>query len=206
MYDLEIVGAPLSNFVWTTRIAAEEKGVPYKLVPVGPHSPDVDAIHPWGKIPVLRHEGFNLCESRAITTYIDRAFPGRALVPDNARDAAMVEQWTSLLLTTIDKVVVRDYLLAYVFPGTPDGKPDRARVDAAVPAMQKAIGVLEAGMDNWVGGFTIADCYLLPIAFYARSMPESGEAMKNAPKLSAWLAAALERPSVKATIPPMPGQ
>ena len=195
MYDLEIVGAPLSNFVWTTRIAAEEKGVPYKLVPVGPHSPEASAIHPWGKIPVLRHEGFNLCESRAITTYIDRAFPGRALVPDNARDAARVEQWASLLMTTIDKAIIRDYVIPYVFPGTPDGKPDRARIDAALPALTKAIEVLEAGMDNWVGGFTVADCYLVPLVYYAKAMPEGGELLKSAPKLTAWLDAAMARPS-----------
>src|SRR6516164_1377962 len=76
MPTLQIIGAPQSNFVWACRIACGEKGVPYELLPVFPHSPEVDAIHPFGKIPVMRHGDVTLCESRAILYYIDHAFPG----------------------------------------------------------------------------------------------------------------------------------
>ena len=62
MPELQIIGAPQSNYVWVTRIACIEKGVPYTLVPVMPHSPEVDAIHPFGKIPVMRHGDITLCE------------------------------------------------------------------------------------------------------------------------------------------------
>jgi glutathione S-transferase len=66
MSELQIIGAPQSNYVWVVRIACHEKGVPYTLVPVMPHTPEVDAIHPLGKIPVLRHGNVTLAESRAI--------------------------------------------------------------------------------------------------------------------------------------------
>ena len=33
MPELQIIGAPQSNYVWVTRIACHEKGVPYTLVP-----------------------------------------------------------------------------------------------------------------------------------------------------------------------------
>src|SRR5262249_22807713 len=52
---LEIIGAPQSNFVCTTRIACMEKGVPYTLNPARPHTPEVDAVHPLGRIPAMRH-------------------------------------------------------------------------------------------------------------------------------------------------------
>ena len=77
MATLEIIGAPQSNFVRTARIACMEKGVPYTLTPARPHTPDVDAIHPFGKIPVMRHGDLSLCETKAICTYIDLAFEGR---------------------------------------------------------------------------------------------------------------------------------
>jgi glutathione S-transferase len=64
--ELQIIGAPQSNYVWVVRIACHEKGVPYTLVPVMPHTPDVDAIHPLGKIPALRHGNVRIAESRAI--------------------------------------------------------------------------------------------------------------------------------------------
>ena len=53
MAELEIIGLPLSNYVWTCRIAAAEKGVPYKLTPARPHSPEIDCIHPFGKMPAM---------------------------------------------------------------------------------------------------------------------------------------------------------
>ena len=66
MATLEIIGAPQGNFVRTVRMACAEKVVPYTLNPALPHSPDVDAIHPFGKIPVMRHGDLGLCETRAI--------------------------------------------------------------------------------------------------------------------------------------------
>src|ERR1700693_3166734 len=85
MPQLEIIGAPQSTFVRTTRMALEEKGVPYKLTPARPHSPEVDCVPPFGKIPVMRHGDFTLCESRAIIGYADRVFDGPKLIPDEPK-------------------------------------------------------------------------------------------------------------------------
>jgi glutathione S-transferase len=41
-----------------------------------PHTPEIDAVHPLGKIPALRHGDVTLAESRAICFYIDHAFGG----------------------------------------------------------------------------------------------------------------------------------
>lgn len=98
---IELIGVPQSNFVRTLRIALIEKGVPYRLVPARPHSPEVEAIHPFGKIPVMRHGDFVLCESKAIASYIDRRYEGVRLFPDEARSCSLIEQWVSLINTTI---------------------------------------------------------------------------------------------------------
>jgi glutathione S-transferase len=37
----------------------------------------VAAIHPFGKMPVMRHGDFEPCGSQAITTYLDPTVPGR---------------------------------------------------------------------------------------------------------------------------------
>ena len=81
MANLQIIGVPQSNFVWVVRMACAKKGVPYDLVPARPHSPEIDAVHPLGRIPGMRHGDLKLFESKAIATYIDRAFPGRKLFP-----------------------------------------------------------------------------------------------------------------------------
>jgi glutathione S-transferase len=64
----------------------------YDLKHSTPHSPDVSAIHSFGKVPVMRHGDFELCESKAIATYLDLSFPGPKLIPTDPRRAALTEQ------------------------------------------------------------------------------------------------------------------
>ncbi len=208
MAELEIIGAPQSNYVWVARIACTEKGVPYALNPARPHSPDVAAIHPFGKIPVLRHGDVTVCESRAVTFYIDHAFDGPPLTPRDPVQGARAEQWISLVNTTIDPVCVRQYLLGYFFPGTPDGSPNRPLIEGALAKMDTQLGVLDQAVEatGYLVGddFTLADINLIPILFYLSKMPESGELLAKRKSLLAYLARHIARPSVASTMPPPP--
>jgi glutathione S-transferase len=211
MATLETIGAPQSNFVRTARIACMEKGVPYTLSPARPHTPEVDAIHPFGKIPVMRHGDVTLCETKAICTYVDLAFEGPPLIPRDAIGAARAEQWISLVNTGFDLVFARQYLLAYFFSGLPDGAPDRAKIDAALPRMREMFALLDSelgGRSHLAGdGFTLADAFLLPLIHYMRQMPESSEIMRASPHVAAWFDRVVARPSGRETEPPpMPGR
>ncbi len=211
MPTLQIIGAPQSNYVWVCRIACGEKGVPYELVPVFPHTPEVDAIHPFGKIPAMRHGDVTLYESRAICFYIDHAFPGAPLVPRDPVQGALTEQWISLVNTTIDPLLLRQYGLAYFFPGTPDGSPNRAAIDAVLPKMEPHFALLDkavAKTGHLVGGtLTLADINLLPILYYMGKLPESGAMLAARPALTAYVDRLLARKTIADTIPPpMPGR
>jgi glutathione S-transferase len=211
MSELQIIGAPQSNYVWMTRIACAEKGVPYTLVPARPHTPEVDAIHPFGKIPAMRHGDLLLCESRAICFYIDHAFAGPPLAPRDPVAGAQAEQWISLVNTAIDPLLVRQYLTAYFFPGTPDGGPNRVVIDAVLPKMAAHMALLDravAKTGHLVGeAFTLADINLLPILFYIDKLPESRTMLRQAKNLDAYYKHHLERASLKETTPPpFPGR
>ena len=84
MSDVQVIGLPQSNYVWAVRIALAEKGVDHENVPAPPHSPEAVAVHPMGKVPVLRHGGVALGESRAIIDYIDATFDGAPFFLSNA--------------------------------------------------------------------------------------------------------------------------
>ena len=211
MPELQIIGAPQSNYVWVVRIACAEKGVPYTLVPAMPHAPEVAEIHPFGKIPVMRHGDLTLCESRAICFYIDHAFVGPPLTPRDGVQGAQTEQWISLVNTAIDPLLVRQYLLGYFFPGTSDGKPNRAVIDAALAKMEHHFAVLDRAVAKTgylVGeSLTLADINLLPILFYMDKLPESRSMLQRAKQLDAYYRRHLARASVKETTPPpMPGR
>jgi glutathione S-transferase len=206
MAELQIIGAPFSSYVWAVRMACEEKGVPYDLIPAGLHSPEVCAIHPFGKIPVMRHGNVALFESKAIATYIDRAFPGPKLIPDDPARAAVVEQWVSLVNTTIDPCLIRTYVLGHVIPKGVDGQIDRAAIEAVLPTMQMQIDVLDEAVapTGFLAGrdFTLADINLLPILHFVQRFPEGAEMVRAARALSHYFTRHSGRPSYQASFPP----
>ena len=210
MPNVEIIGFPQSTYVRVARMACEEKGIPYDLRPAPPHSPEVLAIHPFGKIPAMRHGDFELFESKAIGTYLDRMFPGPRLIPEDARSAALAEQWVSAVNTVIDRTMVRTYLFGYIFPKTPDGKPDRKVIDEVTPELRQQINLLDKAVakTGYLAGnqFSFADINIMPILFYVRKFPEGAEAIVAAKNLAAYYDRNAERESFKNTIPPPPPQ
>lgn len=205
MSRVQIIGPAFSTYVRVCRIVAEEKGVPYDLVEIRPQSPAAQRLHPYGKVPILRHGDLELTESRAIVGYLDAVFPGPKLIPSDPVAAARVEQWVSLVNTTMDPDLVRRYVLAHLMSGLPDGAPDRARIDAVLPRVERHLAVLAAAVaenDHLVGDdFTYADANVVPILEYLAKLPESGALIAASGALSSFLARHAARPSVAATRP-----
>jgi glutathione S-transferase len=206
MLKPEIIGSSRSTYTRVVRMVCEEKGIEYVLSEVELGAPEVFAIHPFGKMPVMRHGDVELFESKAIATYLDRRFPGPPVFPSDPLLAAQTEQWVSLVNTVIDRTAIRTYLLAYAAPKTADGKPDRQAIDAVTPALREQMGVLDkavAGTGYLVDDqFTFADINLMPILYYMRLVPEGAEALGRAGHLASYYDRHAERPSFKSTIPP----
>ena len=205
MTRVQIIGPAFSTYVRVCRIVAEEKGIPYDLVEVRPGSPAVAAIHPYGKVPVMRHGNLELGESRAIVGYLDAVFPGPRMIPEDPVAAARVEQWVSLVNTTMDADLVRRYVMAHLMSGLPDGAPDRTRIDAVLPRIERHLALVGAAVaenGHFVGdGFTYADANVIPILHYLARLPESGAMIAASGALTAFMAKHAERPSVAPTVP-----
>jgi glutathione S-transferase len=101
---------------------------------------------------------------------------------------------------------VRTYLLAYAFPRTADGKPDRATIEAAWPKAQAQLALLDktvAASGYLVGdGLTLADIFVLPILHHLRRLPESGQMLTTTTPLGRYLETHAARPSYVRTVPP----
>ena len=203
----EIIGSQRSTYTRVVRMVCEEKGIDHVLTERLLGAPEIAAIHPLGKMPVLRHGEVELFESKAIATYLDRRFPGPSVFPADPHLAALTEQWVSFVNTSVDRTLIRTYLFAYIVPKGPDGTPDRAAIEAVMPAVREQLGILDravAATGHLVGGeFSFADINLLPILFYIRRTPEGGEALACAPHLSAYYDAHAARPCFARTVPPV---
>ena len=202
----EIIGSARSTYTRVVCMVCEEKGIDYVLTerPLG--APEIRAIHPLGKMPVLRHGDVELFESKAIATYLDHSFPGPSIFPSDPRLAALTEQWVSLVNTVMDRTLIRTYLVAYIAPKTSDGKPDREAIEAVMPALREQLGILDhavAKTGYLVGDqFTFADINLLPILHRVGQAPEGAKAIAAATHLAAYYERHAARPSFRSTDPP----
>lgn len=207
MPDLKIIGVPQSTYVRVVRMAAEEKGVAYDLDPQPPHTDPVNALHPFGKVPVMRHGDVELCESRAIASYIDSTFDGPALMPGDAGARARAEQWISIVNTIMDQSMIRRYFLAgYVFPQREGREPDSGVINEVLPEVERQLGVIEntvSKSDYLSGnGFSLADINLMPILFYLKGTQEAGARIENSQPLKDYFERNASRESFANTMPP----
>ena len=184
----------------------EEKGIDYRLTETPLNAPALHAVHPLGRMPILKHDDVELFESKAIATYLDLSFPGPRLIPSDPRLAGLTEQWVSLVNTQVDRTLIRTYLFAYLVPMLTGGKPDRQAIEAVLPAVREQVAILDravAATGHLVGEqFTFADINLLPILHRVQQAPEGAEAVKAAGHLARYYERHSARASFQRTTPP----
>ena len=212
MTELLIYGSANSSFVWTARLACEEKGVGYTLAAVGNNSfADLKSeehlrLHPFGRIPAMRHGDFALFEAVAICRYVDEAFDGPALQPAEVRPRALMNQWISATNDYLVADLLRGFVAAHLFPSGPDGQPDAGVVERFEPKVRRHAQVIDRALDGRPylagDGITIADLLLAPIMGYVGNMPDGLELVDGLDNLARWWRAVSERPSFRATKAP----
>ncbi len=204
-----LLGSPPSTYTWTARMGLAEKGVKYTMQEVRPHTPETLEVHPFGRVPALRDGDTELFETSAILRYVDESFDGPHLLPQNIRDRARAEQWVSAINSYLYDLMIRRYVLQYLFPKGMDGKPDRAVIDAAVKEIRERLPILEKGYGEraFLAGAdpTLPDYFLSPILTYVERMAEGKSLLEPFPRVRAALKAMQERPSFRESAPPQKG-
>ncbi|HEY4168932.1 MAG TPA: glutathione S-transferase family protein [Reyranella sp.] len=204
--SLVLHGYRYSVYNRIARLALAEKGVAYDRVEINPFAPDVPpsylALHPFGRVPALVHDGFTLYETGAITRYIDRVFPGPALQPTEPQALARMDQIISIVDAYAYWPLVRQVFSHRVFrPFT--GQPgDEVEIARGVQASAKMLAALEPLVGD---GVTLADLHLGAMIAYFVQAPEGRQALPHYPRLTAWWARLSARPSFAATEPGLPG-
>ncbi len=200
-----LLGDPRSTYVRTARMGLAEKGVAYTLQSAAPHSPEILAVHPFGRVPAFRDGEIALFETSAILRYVEESFDGPSLFPGTILYRARCEQWVSALNAYCYDAMVRRYVLQYVFPKGADGKPDRGVIDAAVKEIAAQLATLERayGEGDFLAGpaVSLADLLLAPMLAYVEQMPEGKHLLDPVPNLRRAQAVIRKRESFTQTEP-----
>jgi len=185
----------------------EEKGAFYRLAPVAPgtlRSPEHLALHPFGRVPVLEHDGFRLYETQAILRYLDRVLPTPALTPSDPGRAARMDQVMNVndwyLFQGVGNVIIFHRVVG---PRVMGLMPDEAAIEAAMPKAHAVFNELAQllGEQRWFAGdaISLADLMIAPAVEFFTATPEWSVLGAPHANLVAWLARMQERPSMKAT-------
>jgi glutathione S-transferase len=203
---LVLHGYRYSVYTRIARLALAEKGVAYERVEVDPFAPDVPAaylaLHPFGRVPTIVHDGFALYETGAITRYIDRAFPGPALQPREPPALARMDQVIGIVDSYGYWPMVRQVFSHGVFRRRMGRPVDSAEIERGLAASAKVLAALEPLVAD--SGVSLADLHLGAMMAYFVLAPEGARVLRQYPRLAAWWTRVSARPSFAATDPALP--
>jgi glutathione S-transferase len=210
--DPIVYGFQRSTFVNIVRLIFTYKEVPYTFhdLELEMGKPSHLALHPFNRVPILRHGDFTLYETSAIVAYIDETFPRLPLQPRDIPGRARMDQWISMVNSYYYPYMI--YHVTHerlVFPELGIASDEKV-VAQALPKVELGLQVIERqlghGQDYLLGSeLTLADFYLLPSAF-SFGLTEEGKAMyPKFPAFARWRERMDALPSVRklrAAMPP----
>lgn len=195
MADLIFHGENPSVYLWTVTLTAAEKGVSYEEARFAYGSAEHLALHPFSQMPILQHGEVIIYEALAITSYINAAFAGPALIPCDALELARMWRTVSLvnsrIFTTMTNGVVK--------PRFREDPPNFDKLNSFLPAYRQQLQVLEKDLElgDYLAGAvpTLADFFVFPHVQFAALVPEAQSIWSQFPRLNDWCARMRQRPS-----------
>jgi glutathione S-transferase len=205
-----VYGPRYSVYTRAVIMAVIEKRVEHEVVHVDMDArehkaPGHLARHPFGMLPAFEHNEFKIYETGPILHYIDDAFPGARLTPNDIHRRTRAEQIISVINSYAYRPMIWDIFAPRIFP-RPDRSLDEAAIAAAVPTVERSLKAIQDLMTNpdpfLVGRqISLADLLLECVIHYFAMTPEGKRILPLYPKLKAWHDALQSRPSVTETVP-----
>ena len=208
MSDITLWGFDGSTYVRTVKMLLAEKGVTQiKQVPLNvlkgePKAAEHLQRHPFGKVPVLDHDGMRLLETTAITRYLDDVLPGTSLIPRATKDRARMDMVIGIIDSYGYGALVGGVAAYHLFPDFVGGKNDAMRQAGMTTGRRVIEFVMDTkGSSPYIAGaLSLADLYLAPILFYVSLTPDKA-ALLDVEGFADWWTRIQALPSYKATHP-----
>jgi len=194
---IKVYGSPMSTCTRKVLMTLAETSTPFEMVTIdfatGQHKKEPHILRqPFGRIPAIDDDGFEMFESRAIARYI--AEKARSpLVPSDLKARAKMEQWIS-----VETSELAPHAMKFVYEHTFKRKQDAAVLEAATKALDLTLPVMDKQLSKtpFIAGdsFTIADIGFMPYLEYAMATPARDLFTPHA-HLMTWWNAISERPT-----------
>jgi glutathione S-transferase len=207
MTGIVLYGFDGSTYVRTVRMLLAEKGAQYEQVPVNvlkgePRQSEHMARHPFGKVPVLDHDGFRIIETGAIAPYLDEVLPGPSFTPDSSKDRARMR----MAMGIIDSYGYGALIAAagyHLFPDLIGGRNEEARKQAIVSSRRVLEELMKIrGASAFIAGErpSLGDFYVAPICCLVSLTPDANEVFA-VDGFARWWEQIQTMPSYQATAP-----
>jgi glutathione S-transferase len=200
MAEIEFITAEVCPFAQRTHLTLMEKGLEYDHAEVDLKNKPAwfEAVSPYSKVPVLKHDGAVVYESAIINEYIEDRFPEPSLMPTDARLRAIARVWIDYCNTRF----------IGAFYGVLSAKGSEAQAEAAAKLTDMMVYMEDAALaplgsdPYWLG----ADVSLVDMAYWpfferlpAVTHYRGVGIPAHCKRLAAWNAAMAERESVQRT-------
>jgi glutathione S-transferase len=199
---MKIYGHPASTCTRKVLMTLNETNTRFDLATVdfatGEHKKEPNlSRQPFGRIPSIDDDGFEMFESRAIARYINGKAQGK-LVPSDDKGRAKMEQWISIETSEFSPNAMK-FVYEHVF----GRKQEPGVLEAAGKALETTVGIMEKDLAKsaYLAGadFTLADVMFMPYVEYAMATPAK-EIFAKHPAFMAWWKKVSERPSWQKTV------
>ncbi len=209
---VELHGYQYSVYTRIARIALAEKKVNYTHIEVDPFQEFIPeqyrAMHPFLRVPTLKHDDFILYETSAITRYVDDSFSGPQLQPNHSRERARMSQIISVIDNYGYWPMVRQVASHRIFKPRFGERTDEQEIKRGLKASAPVLDAIEelfTGRQFLVGThLSLCDIHLAPMMAYFVMTDEGTAMLSGRQQLSRWWTYMQEHPSVVATDPGLP--
>jgi glutathione S-transferase len=197
-----------STYVRTVKMLLAEKRftdftqVPLNVLAGEPKAPEHLERHPFGKVPVLDHDGMRLLETSAIVRYLNDILPGPSLVPGSPKDRARMDMIVGIVDSYGYGALIGGVAAYHLFPDFVGGKSEAAR-QAGIENGRKVLelAIATKGQSPFIAGdLSLADLFLAPIVFYVAMTPDA-EAVFAVDGFADWWGRMQDLAIYKETIP-----
>jgi glutathione S-transferase len=181
MNTILIYGFAQSTYVQTALLTCSELKLKYQLEGLEFKQRSHRQLHPFLKMPAMKHADVIFFETLAICWYLTALKPASSLVPAGHKSQAQMFCWISVAI---------DYYYRTLVVASVEGNADISSIEATLQPLNDQLA-----MSPYIVGpeLSLADLFILPMILFAQTQ-FTDDTYRYLPAVHSWMKAMINRP------------